>query len=412
VTFTPALAFVPERPPAPGGQRPRIAQHALELLGDSLGHLILVIDDQGTILFANAATETLLGVEPTHLMGENWTTALWLGDGTSAAAVLAHDGGPTDPVIRACRHRDGSWRAFEWRTQRHRTQSGVFLVQGTTTSRLGADADVPCHTQKMQALGLAAVAIAHDFGNLLTVIKGYAELIQLELSRAADGGGLVPAMTDGVIRAERLVKRLLQFARPDGEHDWQPCDANVVVDDLFSILALMVGRRVRTSCTLDATRARVTLDRCALEQVMLNLCANARDAMPDGGSLHISTLVDEGQPSGLRPVPRRLAIEVTDSGCGMTDEVRSRAFEAFFTTRRGGSGLGLDTVRRLVEGVGGRVDVASVVGQGTTFRLLLPLADDSPALLRHRRMSIDDDAVSGRDTGSGWPSLAPNDGRR
>lgn len=96
----------------------------------------------------------------------------------------------------------------------------------------------------------------------------------------------------------------------------------------------------------------------------------------------------------------------------MTDEVRSRAFEAFFTTRRGGSGLGLETVRRIIEGVGGRVDVASVVGKGTTFRLLLPLADDSPALLRHRRMSIDDEAVSDRDTCSSWPSLAPNDGRR
>ena len=285
-------------------------------------------------------------------------------------------------VESACRR--GGTFSFEHRGQRRSGEPLVLRVRGRfeldelgeggqatavlqdVTERRALEERVQ-QQQKMEAVGQLASGIAHDFNNLLLVIGGNAQL-----ALAADVAGAAEELTEIVRASERagaLVRQLLAFSRvepPEQRH----VELNDVVWNLRTMLDRLLERtiEIRTALTDDDTT--VFADPGRLEQALLNLALNARDAMPQGGTLTISTAIDTG----------RIALRVADTGDGMDAETRERIFEPFFTTKGAGkgTGLGLPAVHAAVIESGGAIGVESAPGRGTTFTIELPRAVDEP----------------------------------
>jgi PAS domain S-box-containing protein len=231
--------------------------------------------------------------------------------------------------------------------------------------------------QKIESLGHLAGGIAHDFNNYIMTIRGYAELAERTLEPAAPAYGYIGEVLRTTERARRLTSQLLAFSRPQ---ELRPTTVrlDLVVEELRVMLTHIVGRRIEVAFELAET-PKIHADVGQLEQVVVNLVTNARDAMPHGGRLSIRTepaYVAPGPESQRLDVPHGdyTALVVSDTGCGMDEETLKTIFDPFFTRRqRGrGTGLGLSIVQGIVRNGGGAIDVTSFPGHGTTFRVLLP----------------------------------------
>ena len=229
--------------------------------------------------------------------------------------------------------------------------------------------------QKLDAVGQLAGGVAHDFNNLLTVIDGYAVLLLADAGETASRD--LTMIRDAAARAGALTRQLLAFSRTQAA---RPCALDVVglVANVEGMLRRLIREDIHLVVTAPAAPAPVFVDPGQLEQVLLNLAVNARDAMPSGGTLTISTgRVELGSEAanrlGAQPGPY-IMITVADTGCGMSAEVSVRAFEPFFTTKEQGkgSGLGLSTVYGIVSQAGGHIQVWSKPGAGSTFSVYLP----------------------------------------
>jgi signal transduction histidine kinase/FixJ family two-component response regulator len=236
------------------------------------------------------------------------------------------------------------------------------------------------HSQKMEAVGRLAGGVAHDFNNLLTAIIGYAELL---IGRS--GTDPVVAQNADLIRkagqqAAALTRQLLAFSR---KQLLQPkvIDLNSLVVEMEKLLRRVIGERFELRTIPEAKQGRVKADRSQIEQVILNLGVNARDAMPKGGTLYIETANVRLDPTKVSEIDASLPpgdyveLSVTDTGEGMDEETKSRIFEPFFTTKGPGkgTGLGLATVYGIVRQSGGGITVETAVGKGSTFRIYLPV---------------------------------------
>jgi PAS domain S-box-containing protein len=241
------------------------------------------------------------------------------------------------------------------------------------------------HAQKMEAMGALAGGIAHDFGNHLTGILAYSSWLKLE----ADAGGHLFEAADVIERTARkafeLTRKLLDFSRRASVQVEQ-VDLHEVVSDVVSILARTIDKRIDIRSRAEADAAAVAGDANQLEQLVMNLAVNARDAMPDGGELVLATRTVDADRRLRSAHPelapgRLLVLEVSDSGCGMSEAVVERAFEPFFTTKEKGegTGMGLAMAYSIVTGHKGAVEIDSEVGRGTTVSVYLPLADAGPA---------------------------------
>ncbi len=230
--------------------------------------------------------------------------------------------------------------------------------------------------QKMEAIGAFAGGIAHDFNNLLTGMLGYCDLALMDLDSESSARADVSELRKLAVRGADLTRQILAASR---RQTAQPVvtELNTLVHGMEGLLARIIGEHIRIVASLDEDIARITADPGQLEQVLLNLAANARDAMPVGGELHIRTYLvtdSERDMNLLDPDTSWVAISVRDTGIGMTDEVRERIFEPFFTTKeRGkGTGLGLALAYGMVGQVGGVIRVASQVNAGATFTIYFP----------------------------------------
>ena len=229
--------------------------------------------------------------------------------------------------------------------------------------------------QKMEAIGNLAGSIAHDFNNLLSVILGYTDLAMKALAPsdpiAADLGEVLAAAD----RAKKLTSQLLAFSRKQ-VLEAKPLDLNSILYGMEGMLRRLLGETIELTFTTAQPLGCVKADRVQLEQVILNLCVNARDGMPKGGILTLQTADAELDASfGPEVIPGGyVMLGVTDTGVGMTPAVRERIFEPFFTTKEQGhgTGLGLSTVFGIVRQSGGHISVTSEPGAGTTFKTYFP----------------------------------------
>jgi two-component system cell cycle sensor histidine kinase/response regulator CckA len=233
-------------------------------------------------------------------------------------------------------------------------------------------------SQKMEAVGRLAGGIAHDFNNLLTVIMGYSQVLLTELGPQHPLRGKIEETLKAGERAATLIRQLLTFSSKQSL-DPKILSLNTAVTSLESLLRRLIGEDIQLVSKLDPTNGRLHADQSQLEQVLVNLIVNARDAMPKGGTLTIETAQVELTRSPvyhLTPLPPGpyVRLAVSDTGCGMDRKTQSHIFEPFFTTKGEGkgSGLGLSTVFGIVTQCGGAIDVTSRVGHGTRFDLYFP----------------------------------------
>jgi signal transduction histidine kinase/ActR/RegA family two-component response regulator len=252
-------------------------------------------------------------------------------------------------------------------------------------------------TQKMEAVGRLAGGIAHDFNNILTTIRGYGELALLQVTARDPGHEELTEIVAAVDRAGDLTKQLLTFSRRQTTHA-RPIAIDQVVAGTEQMLRRLIREDIQLTTEFERDIGYVRADRGQIEQVLLNLVINARDAMPNGGALRIAVgVVDVAAAVNdieREPLPHKhVCLSVADSGHGMDAQTASRIFEPFFTTKGvgEGTGLGLAIVYGIVQQAGGMIDVETDVGRGTTFRVYFPrLAAVDPAEI----------AVHAGDTGS------------
>src|SRR5215472_1019722 len=236
-------------------------------------------------------------------------------------------------------------------------------------------------SQKLEAIGRLSGGLAHDFNNLLCVINGHTELLTEALQPGDPRMRSVTQIRKAADSAAALTRQLLAFSRRQVFHP-QAVDLNAIVTETERLLGRLIDEHIEFYTALDPTLGRVVVDPVQVEQVIINLVLNARDAMPKGGKLTIETSnvdLEENHHSKLSQIPagKYVLLALTDTGCGMNEETQSRIFEPFYTTKEmgKGTGLGLATVYGIVKQSGGFIWVYSEEGRGTTFKVYLPRVD-------------------------------------
>lgn len=302
--------------------------------------------------------------------------------------------GAADPLLLACRRATrGDASTFDWRWRGRIYQTHVAPYAWSRGDDLGSAVvafdvtelrQLELRTQeaaRLEAMGQLAGGVAHDFNNLLTIIKSYAHLVQEAVAHDPESEEDVGQILLATDRAATLVEQLLAFGRRQFRSP-EVVDLSVVVQDFVVMLRRVLREDIELVHVLGDDCGRVHVDRSQLEQVLMNLAVNAREAMPSGGTLSIETrglvLSEDSDldPFGLRPGVYAV-IAISDTGVGMDEATRTRVFEPFFSTKAdaGGTGLGLATTYGIIRQSGGNITVYSEPGQGTTFKVYLPTTD-------------------------------------
>ena len=353
----------------------------------SIGDAVIATDRGGSITFMNSVAEALTGWRQTEAKGKPLPTVLHMVQEDTREQIVnlvpkvLHEGAAVSLADRARMvSKDATEIAIEHSAAPIRDDDGkvrgVILVFRDVTGRRQLEEQLS-HSQKMEAVGRLAGGVAGDFNNLLTVVTGYSELLRSELAPANPLHRFAEEILYAAERAAALTRQLLAFSRGQAA---QPklLDLNSVLAGMEPLLRRLLGENNDLILLTDPHLGRVNLDPAQIEQVIMNLATNAREAMPNGGKLVIETsnvdLEDaSGKKVGVAPGPY-VMLAMSDTGVGMSDDVRSRLFEPFFTTKEQGkgSGLGLSTVYGIIRQSGGQITVYSQVGCGTIFEIYLP----------------------------------------
>ena len=373
----------------------RASERHYRSLIENVNDVIALVSLDGTVVYVSPSVERMLGCPISAYLGRPafelvhpderrrlLLTMARLGDRTAEleARILAGNGGYRR--TRAVVKRLGSG-----------PNAGALLVTAhDVTARREIEAELVekdeqlRQAQKMEAIGQLAGGVAHDFNNLLTAINGYGEFV---LSRAAESDPELQADVEQMLsagkRAGELVRQLLAFSRRQVMRS-HPLDLNVLVSELDRLLRRLIGEYIELVTLFASEPAWIEGDETQIEQAVINLAVNARDAMPDGGVLTLEVATDD----------EHVTLTVSDTGCGMDEQTRRRAFEPFFTTKPHdvGTGLGLSTVYGIVAQSGGEITLLSAPNVGTSFVIELPrIAGPEAALVA--------DNVVGREAGSG-----------
>ncbi|HEV7502878.1 MAG TPA: ATP-binding protein, partial [Vicinamibacteria bacterium] len=370
----------------------RASEERFRALVENGSDMTALVNPDGVFRYVSGPVRRILGRAPEDLVGQSAFDFLHPEDADQMrlrlATAVANPGQPATATYRM-RHRDGSWRLLESNTVSHRNNPAIraIVINARDVTERHSLEEQLRQAQKMEAVGRLAGGIAHDFNNLLAVMLGYTTLTQ---SRATDPVAVtrnLEHIRTAAERAANLTRQLLTFSRKQVLMP-RVLEVGGVVFELHTMLSRLIGEDVQLVTDVSGAQGRVKADRGQLEQVIVNLAVNARDAMPQGGRLSIllrDVVVDEAlarEQVDLKPGPY-VRLEVSDNGSGMEPETLHRLFEPFFSTKEKGkgTGLGLATVYGIVKQSGGHIAVETASGQGTTFRIWLPaVAEESPAL--------------------------------
>ncbi len=361
---------------------------------------ILIADLEGIIQYANPAAEDLTGHREGGLVGT----------GLRKLALDSEGGTTTEDIWRKVRHGDtwsgrmslqrldGTHRATLTTLSPVRDEHGTIQHVITDSRDVTREQELEAqlrHSQRLEAIGVLAGGIAHDFNNILTPILGYAELAQLHLEKEPRIQEYIGEILSAGRRAAALVEQILTFSR-QGEQDRCPVRLVSVVKEALKLLRAALPSTITIDTDLSEEAGSVLADPGQLHQVVVNLCTNAFHAMREnGGVLHIDLrevcLLENRTVHGtILTSGTYLRLVISDTGCGMDEDTRKRAFLPFFTTKKvgEGTGLGLSIVHGIITGLGGAIDLESEPGQGATFILLLPTHQTEPREAPRKPMSL------------------------
>jgi len=354
-------------------------------------YAIYLLDPAGYISSWNAGAERFKGYKEQEIIGSHFSRFYTPEDRAA--------GMPARALETALR--EGKFEAEGWRVRKDGTRFWASVVIDPVRNEKGelvgfakitrdltekrradealAEANAALfQAQKMEAVGQLTGGVAHDFNNLLAVISNGLDVLSLRLQAHGDIK-LVATMRRAVDRGAKLTQQLLAFARQQ-PLKVERCDLNALIRGFEVVLRRVGSASITFELELGARMAQVEIDAARFEAALLNLAVNARDAMPDGGKLTITTsnhTQNEGEPGKLAP-GTYVQVSVTDTGTGMAPEVAARAFEPFFTTKEvgRGTGLGLSQVYGFIAQSGGDARIQSAVGAGTTITMFLPVISD------------------------------------
>jgi two-component system cell cycle sensor histidine kinase/response regulator CckA len=355
---------------------------------DNLDLASMMLDTEGRITYCNDYLLELTGWAREEVLGRSWFDLFVPPDGGRTKehfASLLRDAPEDWHNDNEVLVRGGGRRSIRWNNSVLRSASGEVIG----TASIGEDVterqrneEQARQSQKMEAVGRLAGGVAHDFNNSLGVILGYTELLMRQAGESQKGK--LEQILKATQRATGLTRQLLSFSRRQIV-DPKVLDLNSVVADLELMLGRLIGEDIDLAIVAAPGLGQVKADPGQIEQVVVNLCVNARDAMPDGGQLRIETanaeLEETDGAASHEPVAagRYVMLAVTDAGCGIEKEILTQISEPFFTTKADGkgTGLGLAMVYGAVKQAGGYVWVYSEPGRGTTFKIYLPRIDEA-----------------------------------
>jgi PAS domain S-box-containing protein len=364
-------------------------------LHDSMTDAFVVVDMDGRLLEWNKVYRSMLGYTESELHQLTYpelTPAAWRDMERKIVEEQIIPFGYSDVYEKEYRRKDGSIFPVELRTYLLRDANdrptGMWAIVRDISQRKESESEKQRleeqlrQAQKLEAVGRLAGGVAHDFNNLLSVILGYGELVLQDMHREHPAYGPLQQIYQAGLRARDLTRQLLAFSRKQ-VLEMQVVDLNAVVRGFEKLLRRVIGEDIELKLVLTSQPLAIKADTSQLEQVLMNLAVNARDAMPEGGTLTIETAVVEldreyaAQKTSVVPGTYAL-IAVSDTGCGMDRDTMGLIFEPFFTTkpRDKGTGLGLATSYGIVKQHNGNIWVYSEPGQGTTFRIYLPLPEE------------------------------------
>jgi len=356
--------------------------HALRNVSESLS----VFDLQGNIIFVNDSFVDTYGYEKEELIGQSIERFHNHKErGISFKSIIKKTlQGEWQGELTAIRKNEDRF-IISLKTSLVRDDDGLPIViigvARDITERRQLEEQLR-QSQKMEAIGQLAGGIAHDFNNLLTVIEGYTDMLLSSAEHDDSRLAFVQQIKKASDRATALTRQLLAFSR---RQILQPkvLDLNELVPDVSALLKRLIGEDIELKIELAEDIAPIKADRSQIEQVLMNLAVNSRDAMPDGGTLIIKTSLTYLDDNFIRHRPETrkghyVLLTITDTGMGMEDDVKTRIFEPFFTTKgkAKGTGLGLATVYGIIKQSGGYIGVESAPEQGTSFNIYLPLVTE------------------------------------
>jgi two-component system cell cycle sensor histidine kinase/response regulator CckA len=352
-------------------------------LSENALDVVSVLDREGNLRYNSPSALKVLGYQPEELVGQNGFALIHEDDVATARGEFqkcVENPGQTAIAKFRARHRDGSWVYLETVCKSFLDDpeiAGVVVNSRDVTERHKLEEQL-LHSQKMEAIGLLAGGVAHDFNNILTVIQGHASLLRAAEKLPEAQRASVDQIYQAAERAAGLTRQLLTFSRRQVIQP-KPLDLNTVLGNMTKMLGRILGEDIALQFNYSAGQPWVHADEGMMEQVVMNLAVNSRDAMPAGGKLTIQITVADLKAADLARHPegrpgKYVCFSVSDTGSGIKPDVLPHIFEPFFTTKAvgKGTGLGLATVYGIVKQHGGWITVQSGVGQGTTFQVYLP----------------------------------------
>lgn len=391
-------AITVSTPVEPGDNRPILVlcndlterERANELLRSVLASVkdsIITIDDSGIIKSINSATTQMFGFQELELIGSDIGMLMPGPHNNGHSAYLENYKRTSISKIIGigreveARRKDGTIFPAEIRITQFTSDGQTYFtgVMRDLSDRRRLEEQYH-QAQKMEAVGRLAGGVAHDFNNLLTVINGYCDLILKNLEPHAGLHGQVSAVRNAGGKAALLTAQLLAFSRKSIV-ELKKVSLNSTIESAEKMLRRLIGEDIIVTAVLDPSLPEIRADLGQIDQIIMNLAVNARDAMPAGGNLTLQTkavqLTGELQTeSGSLPPGEYAQLSISDTGCGIPDDVRAKIFEPFFTTKPEGkgTGLGLAVVYGIVKQTGGHIFVESEIGKGTNFKILFPSA--------------------------------------